>query len=126
MSIKKILIVDDSATDREVLSTVLLHHGFRVITAADGQQAIDFACTEFPDLILMDIVMPRVNGFQATRTLGRNPLTNHIPIIMCSNLHQEADRVWGLRQGAHAYLEKPIKPKQLLDIIAALGTQVSS
>jgi twitching motility two-component system response regulator PilH len=124
MSIHKILIVDDSPTDREVLNTLLLHHGFQVIAAVDGQEGIELARTELPDLILMDVVMPRVNGFQATRTLARDPQTRHIPIIICSSLHQEADRVWGMRQGAHAYLAKPVKARLLLDTIAALGKSV--
>jgi twitching motility two-component system response regulator PilH len=124
MSIHKILIVDDSTTDREVLNTLLLHHGFQVITAADGQEGIELARAERPDLILMDVVMPRMNGFQATRTLARDPQTRHIPIVFCSNLYQEADRVWGMRQGAHAYLDKPVKTKLLLDTIAALAKSV--
>lgn len=125
MTIKKILIVDDAAIDCEVLSTILSHHGFDVLTAADGEQGISLARSELPDLILMDVVMPRVNGFQATRTLARDPLTQHIPIIFCSNLYQEADRVWGLRQGAIAYLEKPVKASQLLDTLRILDEKTN-
>ena len=121
MTIKKILIVDDSAIDREVLTTLLAHHGFEVIAAADGEQGIAMAKAELPDLVLMDVVMPRINGFQATRTLARDAATRHIPIFFCSNLYQEADRVWGMRQGAQAYLEKPVKARDLLDAIGMLN-----
>jgi twitching motility two-component system response regulator PilH len=124
MSIKKILIVDDSATDREVLSELLLRHGYRLLTATDGEQGIALARSEFPDLILMDVVMPGMNGFQVTRTLSRDPVTRHIPIIICSSKQQETDKLWGMRQGAHAYFTKPVQAQQLLDAIAALGKAV--
>lgn len=124
MSIKKILVIDDSRSDREVLNEILSRHGYRVITAADGAAGIALARSEFPDLILMDVVMPGVNGFEATRTLSRDPATRHIPIVICSGKQQETDRLWGLRQGAHAYLVKPVEEAQLLDTIAAFGKAV--
>ena len=121
MSIKKILIVDDSATQRTVMRDLLLQHGYRVLEAEDGEQGIALAQREFPDLILMDVVMPGVNGYQATRTLSRDTTTRHIPIIICSSKQQETDKVWGMRQGAHAYFVKPVDAEQLLDTIAALN-----
>jgi len=124
MSIKKILIVDDSAIDRKVLCDLLQRHGYRVITAEDGEQGIALAHSEYPDLILMDVVMPGINGFEATRTLSRDPATRHIPIVICSSKQQETDRLWGIRQGAHAYFTKPVDAKQLLDGISALGKAV--
>lgn len=126
MSIRKILIIDDAETDREVLRDLLSRHGYRVLTAADGEQGIALARAEFPDLILMDVVMPVVNGYQATRTLSRDPVTRHIPIIICSNKQQETDRVWGMRQGAHAYFVKPVDGKALLDLVAALNKPVTA
>ena len=121
MSIKKILVVDDSATERAVMRDLLLKHGYRVLEAEDGEQGIALAQREFPDLILMDVVMPGVNGFQATRTLSRDTNTRHIPIIICSSKQQETDKVWGMRQGAHAYFTKPVDATELLDTIATLG-----
>ncbi len=126
MSIKKILIVDDSATQRAVMRDLLLQHGYRVLEAENGEQGITIAQSEFPDLILMDVVMPGVNGFQATRTLSRDATTRHIPIIICSSKQQETDKVWGMRQGAHAYFVKPVDTTQLLDTIAALNKSVAA
>jgi twitching motility two-component system response regulator PilH len=124
MTIKKILIVDDSATDRALLRGLLLEQGFRVLMAENGEQAIAMARGEFPDLILMDVVMPGMNGYQATRTLSRDAATRHIPIIICSSKQQETDRVWGMRQGAHAYFVKPIDTAKLLETIAVLNKRV--
>ena len=121
MGIKKILIIDDAATDREMLKNRLRAQGYDIIMASDGGKGIVMARTELPDLILMDVVMPGVNGFEATRTLSRDSVTRHIPIIICSNKIQASDKAWGLRQGAHAYFFKPVVAQQLLDTIAALG-----
>jgi twitching motility two-component system response regulator PilH len=109
-----ILIVDDSATEIHVLKTLLEKNGYQVETAADGQQGIEAAKTRHPDLILMDVVMPVLNGFQATRQLHRDPDTAGIPIIVVTTKDQETDRSWGLRQGAADYIVKPVNPKELL------------
>ena len=126
MNINKILIVDDSATDCAVMREMLVRHGYRVLIAADGENGIAAARRENPDLILMDVVMPGVSGFQVTRTLSRDAATRHIPIIMCSNKQQETDKVWGLRQGAHAYFVKPVDATQLLQTIAALNNRAAA
>lgn len=120
MAIKKILIVDDSATERHVLVELLTKKGFQVSTAANGLSGIEKAKAELPDLILMDVVMPGLNGYQTTRTLTRNETTKHIPIIVCTSKGQETDKIWGLRQGAQDYLVKPINTEELLAKIAAL------
>ncbi len=80
---------------------------------------MDMAQKHSPDLIIMDIVMPGVNGFQATRELRRSTETAAIPIIMMSTKDQEADRIWGLRQGAFDYLIKPVKRRLLLASVAS-------
>ena len=121
MPVKKILVVDDSPTERHVLGELLTRHGFEVITADCGERAVELSREALPDLILMDVVMPGVNGYQATRTIARDPATRHIPIIMCTSKGQETDRIWGMRQGAHDYLVKPANPDDLLAKIAALG-----
>ena len=120
MPVKMILVVDDSPTERHVLVELLGNAGYRVITAENGQEGIDKAKKELPDLILMDIVMPGLNGYQATRTLTRDEATKHIPVIICTSKGQETDRIWGLRQGAADYVVKPIDGPELLSKIASL------
>jgi twitching motility two-component system response regulator PilH len=121
MPIKKILVVDDSATERFAMCEVLTSKGYQVITAESGEDAIAKSRSELPDLILMDVVMPGMNGYQATRTISRHETTRAIPIIMCTSKALETDRIWGLRQGAFDYLIKPIDHRKLLARIATLG-----
>ena len=109
-----VLIVDDSPTEQHVMSRVLEKHGIETLVASDGEEAIAIAEQNLPDLILMDVVMPGMNGFQATRRLTRNPLTAEIPVVMITSKDQESDRVWGLRQGAVEYLTKPVEDSELL------------
>ncbi len=109
-----VLIVDDSPTDVHVMQRALERGGYSTAAAADGDEAIRKARELHPDLILMDIVMPGLNGFQATRQLASDPQTRAIPVIMVSSKDQESDRVWGLRQGAVDYLVKPVTAEQLL------------
>ncbi len=120
MPVKKILVVDDSPTERHVISELLVRSGYQVITAENGEEGIEKARREKPDLILMDVVMPGLNGYQATRTLTRDETTKHIPIIVCTSKGQETDRIWGLRQGALDYLVKPVKAVELLAKIAEI------
>jgi len=121
MPIKTILIVDDSATERHILTQLLLNAGYEVSTAESGDEGIARAKQIKPDLILMDVVMPGTNGYQATRTLARDEATKHIPVMICTTKVQETDRVWGLRQGAQDYITKPVDGPTLLAKIAALG-----
>ncbi|TCJ17217.1 response regulator [Parasulfuritortus cantonensis] len=121
MPIKKVLVVDDSPTERFHLVEILQRGGFEAETAENGEEGIAKAKLVRPDLILMDVVMPGVNGFQVTRTLSRDPDTKDIPVIMCTSKGQETDRVWGMRQGAVAYLVKPIVAEDLLDKIEHLS-----
>lgn len=121
MPIRKILVVDDSPTERQALAEVLTRKGFHVVLAETGEEGIEKARIETPDLILMDIVMPGTSGFQATRMLTRGDQTRNIPVIICTSKSQETDKIWGMRQGAFAYLIKPIDHQQLLAKIATLG-----
>ncbi len=120
MPVKTVLVVDDSPTERHVLVELLSRNGYQVITAENGEEGIEMARRELPDLILMDVVMPGLNGYQATRTLTRDEATKHIPIIVCTSKGQETDRIWGLRQGALDYIVKPVNGEDLLAKIASL------
>jgi twitching motility two-component system response regulator PilH len=121
MPIKKILVVDDSPTERFALNEVLTANGYQVVIAENGEEAIVKSKAEMPDLILMDVVMPGMNGYQATRTISRDEATRAIPIIICTTKGQETDRIWGMRQGAHDYLVKPLDHTELLSRIKGLG-----
>lgn len=121
MPVKTILVVDDSPTERHALDNFLTRHGYSVLTAGSGDEALSLAAARLPDLILMDVVMPGMNGFQATRSLTRSTDTRHIPVIICSGKSQDTDRIWGMRQGALDYLVKPIDHTELLRKIAAVG-----
>lgn len=120
MPIKKVLVVDDSPTERFYLVDILRKNGFETETAENGDEGINKAKALHPDLILMDVVMPGINGFQVTRMLSKDTETKDIPVIICTSKGQETDRVWGMRQGATAYLVKPIVPEDLLDKIQGL------
>jgi twitching motility two-component system response regulator PilH len=121
MTIKKIMVVDDSPTERAFMEGLLRKRGYEVLTADSGETAIERAKTEMPDLILMDVVMPGLNGFQATRAITREERTKHIPVIICTTKDQETDKIWGLRQGAKDYMTKPVNEADLLEKIKALG-----
>lgn len=115
-----ILVVDDSATERHYLTELLKRHGFEVRCAEDGIQAIARIRASRPALIVMDVVMPGANGYQVTRALARNPETRDIPVILCTTKDAETDRIWGLRQGARAYITKPVDGQALLARIAEI------
>ena len=118
----RVLIVDDSPTETHVLKGMLEKHGYQVSVAENGEDGIKLAQSETPDVILMDIVMPGVNGFQATRKLSKDPATAAIPIIIISTKDQDTDRIWGMRQGAKDYISKPVTEDELLQKInSALG-----
>jgi twitching motility two-component system response regulator PilH len=114
MAMALILIVDDSPTEVHVMTKALEKHGYRTAAATDGAEGIRLAREMHPDLIFMDIVMPGMNGYQATRTLASDPKTRSIPIIMVTSKGQETDKIWGLRQGAVDYMVKPVSPDQLV------------
>jgi twitching motility two-component system response regulator PilH len=121
MPVKKILVVDDSPTERYVLNELLAAQGYEVVLAESGDDGIARAKETLPDLILMDVVMPGTNGFQATRALSRDDSTKGIPVILCTTKDQETDRIWGMRQGAQDYITKPVDQPALLKKIAAIA-----
>ncbi len=112
-----ILIADDSPTEVFVLTKILEKHDHQVIVAENGIQVLDLARRKRPGLILMDVIMPDLNGFQTTRQLTKDPDTQTIPVIMISTKDQETDKLWGLRQGAKGYLTKPVSETTLIQEI---------
>jgi twitching motility two-component system response regulator PilH len=121
MPIKNILVVDDSPTDRQHLTDILSKNGYKVVTADSAEEGLNKVKQLLPDLVLMDVVMPGQNGYQATRTLSKDDSTKHIPIIICTTKGQETDKLWGMRQGARDYIVKPVAQAELLAKITALG-----
>lgn len=115
----RVMIVDDVAADIEAAAAILRKAGHEVLSTNTGVKSLKIAEIEQPDVILMDLVMPEVNGFQATRELRRNPATTHIPVIVFSRKDEEIDRVWAMKQGARAYLTKGCDESALF---AALAT----
>lgn len=113
----RILIVDDAPVQALVLTKILKRHGHEIITATDGEQGVEVAIADQPDLILMDVVMPKINGFQATRQITKNPSTSHIPVIIVTTKDQEIDKIWGARQGARGYVIKPVDEAILMDTV---------
>lgn len=113
----RILIVDDSPSQLMGIRRIVEKLGHQALTAEDGQAGVEAAKRELPDLILMDVVMPNLNGFQATRSITREPTTAHIPVILVTTKDQNTDRVWGMRQGAKAYLTKPFSEIELSEAI---------
>jgi len=113
----RVLIVDDSPTEMHILSNMMEKMGHAVITAENGEQGVNTAREAKPDLILMDVVMPGINGFQATRQLHKNEATKDIPVIIVSTKDQATDKMWGQRQGAKAYVTKPVEENELVDAI---------
>ncbi|HAC63217.1 MAG TPA: two-component system response regulator, partial [Cyanothece sp. UBA12306] len=111
---------DDSTAQRELIAELLTDNGFSVTTANDGSQALEKVKETLFDLIILDVVMPNLNGFQTCRKLKENPKTQHIPVILCSTKNTEVDYYWGKKQGADAYIVKPFPPNQLVEKVREL------
>lgn len=118
MSQKSILVVEDSATELLALTKALESRGYQYTVATDGDEAIQKATKQKPSLILLDVVLPKKNGFQVCRQLKSSPETSQIKIIVISGKNQDSDRYWGMKQGADEYLIKPVKTDELLGAIA--------
>ncbi|MES2859159.1 MAG: twitching motility response regulator PilH [Pseudomonadota bacterium] len=114
----RILIVDDSPSQLMGIRRIVEKLGHDALTAEDGAAGVEAAKREIPDLILMDVVMPNLNGFQATRSITRDAATRHIPVILVTTKDLDTDRVWGMRQGAKAYITKPFSESELADLIS--------
>jgi twitching motility two-component system response regulator PilH len=120
MAIETILVVDDSPTDLRLMTAPLEEKGYRVITAEDGEEALEKASKELPKLIVLDIVLPKKNGFQVCRQLKTSPETEGIKVLLLTSKTQDSDRFWGLKQGADEYMTKPFEDEEYLAAIGKL------
>ncbi len=113
----KVLVVDDAYSELHVMETILRSVGHDVLTSLDGDQLEEKIVNERPDVVLLDIVMPKRNGFEVLRSLRRDERIKQTRVVVVSSKNQESDRVWGMRQGADEYLPKPFTPEQLLTMV---------
>ena len=115
-----ILVVDDSQTLRKMLSEILRQHGMDVVEAIDGVEAKALILSTVPDLVITDLIMPGMNGYELCRWIRTQPLIQDLPILICSTKGEEFDRYWGMKQGADAYITKPFHPPELIQTIKKL------
>ena len=120
MNSEKILIVEDSPTAMLQITTILQNRGYDLIHAVDGEEAIEKAAEGLPKLIVLDIILPKKNGFQVCRQLKSAPGTQGIKILMLTSKIQESDRFWGIKQGADDYMTKPFEAEDLLQKVDEL------
>lgn len=116
----KVLVVEDSVTQREMISSLLKNSGLTVAVAGDGVEALARLQNTIPDVVVLDIVMPRMNGYEVCRRIKSDAKTKNIPVVMCSSKGEEFDRYWGLKQGADAYIAKPFQPTELVGTVKQL------
>ncbi len=114
---RKVLIVEDNKTQRHFLRELLAANAFEVRTARDGVDALEQIQRDRPDVVILDVVMPRLNGYEVCRQIKRDPATQTLPVIFCSSNAGLSDRYWGAKLGAIAYVSKPFQPQELLDAI---------
>jgi twitching motility two-component system response regulator PilH len=115
-----VLIVEDSIAQREMITDLLKASGLQVTHAGDGVEALETIQSTTPDLVVLDIVMPRMNGYELCRRLKSDPKTQNLPVVMCSSKGEEFDRYWGMKQGADAYIAKPFQPTELVGTVKQL------
>jgi Response regulators consisting of a CheY-like receiver domain and a winged-helix DNA-binding domain len=115
-----VMVVDDSVTLRQMITDLLTSRGLNVTVASDGVEALEEIKKNRPDLVVLDIVMPRMNGYEVCRRLKSDPKTHNLPVVMCSSKSEEFDRYWGMKQGADAYIAKPFHPQELVGTIKQL------
>jgi twitching motility two-component system response regulator PilH len=120
-----VLVVEDSLTQRETLSEVLQASGLSVIFASDGVEALEQVQEHRPDLVVLDIILPRMNGYEVCRRIKSDSKTQNLAVLMCSTKKQEFDRYWGIRQGADAYISKPFRPQELVGTVKYLLRQIA-
>jgi twitching motility two-component system response regulator PilH len=115
-----VLIVDDSQTLRQMLTELLQNGGLKVVEATNGIEAKEKIQAKVPDLVITDVVMPQMNGYELCRWLKNDPATQNVPILICSTKSEEFDRYWGMKQGADAYITKPFHPVEMMKTVKQL------
>ncbi|WP_026101892.1 response regulator transcription factor [Geminocystis herdmanii] len=115
-----VFLVEDSTTTRKMMSELLIKQGLKVEIATDGVEALAMLPTISPDIVVLDIVMPKMNGYEVCRNIKSDPKTKHLPVLICSSKGEDFDRYWGMKQGADAYIAKPFQPKELIATIKQL------
>ncbi|MBD1869450.1 response regulator [Oculatella sp. FACHB-28] len=116
-----ILIVEDTVSEMELMSHYLRESGYVIINAGSAKEALNKAIEEKPDIIITDVVMPGMSGFELCRSLKKHPVTAQVPIIICTSKNQEIDRLWGMKQGADAYVTKPFTREQLIRAVKSIA-----
>ncbi|MGY6529711.1 MAG: response regulator transcription factor [Cyanobacterium sp.] len=117
---KKILLVEDSKSTREIISNLLTKQGLSVESVANGEDALKAMKTNIPDLVILDIILPKMNGYEVCRSIKSGEKTQNVPVILCSSKKEEFDRYWGMKQGADAYISKPFQASELMKMIKQL------
>jgi two-component system, chemotaxis family, response regulator PixH len=117
-----ILIVEDTLSEMELITHYLRESGYSVISAVSAKDALNLAIEQKPDVIVTDIVMPGMSGFELCRNLKKNPATEKVPVVICTSKNQEIDRLWGMKQGADAYITKPFTREQLVRAIKSVAS----
>ena len=115
-----VLVVEDSVAQREMIIDLLKGNGLQVTVASDGVEALAHIQGALPDLVVLDIVMPRMNGYEVCRRIKSDPVTQNLPVVLCSSKGEEFDRYWGMKQGADAYIAKPFQPNELVGTVNQL------
>ena len=115
-----VLVVEDSVPQQKMITDLLQRSGMTVVVAADGVEAMASIQSQRPDLVVLDIVLPRMNGYEVCRKLKSDPATQDVPVVMCSSKGEEFDRYWGMKQGADAYIAKPFQPTELIGTVKQL------
>lgn len=115
-----VLVVEDSPTQREIIIDVLKGGGLKVSVATDGAEALEQMQASCPDIVVLDVVMPKMNGYELCRKIKTDPKTQNVRVVMCSTKGEEFDRHWGMKQGADAYIVKPFQPTEFLGTVKQL------
>ncbi|MGD1875623.1 MAG: two-component system response regulator [Mastigocoleus sp.] len=121
VKVSTVLVVEDSPSELELMSHYLDDSGYSVIKATNAKEAYEIALKEQPDVIITDVVMPGMSGFELCRCLKKNPETRELPIVICTSKNQSIDRLWGIRQGADIYLTKPYSREQLINVVKSFA-----
>lgn len=116
-----ILVVEDTPSEQKLISLYLSEAGYNVITANSGQEALEKTISQKPDVIITDVVMPGMSGFELCRTLKKNPDTQKVPVIACTSKNQELDRLWGMKQGVDVYVTKPFQREELIRAVKSVA-----